>query len=445
MSELKFYNTLGREKQVFNPINPKLVRMYVCGPTVYNDPHIGNARPAIVFDILYRVLCKKYSKGFVLYVRNITDVDDKIINESKKRNISVKVLTDEITKIYHDNLRDLNVLPPNIEPKVTESIDEIISMITFLIEKGYAYEKDGHVFFDVSKNDEYGQLSNQKIDALFKGVRVEVSKEKKDALDFVLWKPDEENGWDSPWGKGRPGWHIECSAMSLKYLGETFDIHGGGIDLVFPHHENEIAQSTCVSHKPMANFWIHNNLINLNNEKMSKSLGNVLTINSTLEKWDGNVIRLAMISSHHRSEINWNEPLLVETQEKLKKWSDAVREVSEPVDPDECFFEFLYDDLNTPKALAYLSKLVNKVNSGDSLSAQKLLGGALYLGIDLKRFYEKINNSSMSDEKIKEYIELRLKYRNEKNFAESDKIRDNLKSQGVILNDGEAGTTWRRS
>ncbi len=418
--------------------------MYVCGPTVYSDPHIGNSRPAIVFDILYRILCKIYGKDSVLYVRNITDVDDKIITESKKRNIKISILTDEVTKIYHNNLKDLNVLNPNIEPKVTENIDEIIKIISSLIEKGYAYERNGNVYFDVSKYDKYGELSNQKRDELLKGVRIDISEDKKDSLDFVLWKSDDENYWNSPWGKGRPGWHIECTAMSLKYLGETFDIHGGGIDLVFPHHENEIAQGVCCSDNPVANFWVHNNLINLNNEKMSKSLGNILTINSVLDKWDGNVIRLAMISSHYRSEVNWNEKLLIDTSEKLKKWSNCTRDVLNPIDPDDSFFESLYDDLNTPKALAHLSKLYSKAKGGDSVSAQALLGGALFLGIDLKAFYEKTNSGAISAEEIEKNIELRLKYRKNKDFKKSDEIRDKLRAEGVILNDNDNGTTWYR-
>jgi len=374
MAELQFYNTLGRKKQIFKPIKPELVRMYVCGPTVYSNPHIGNARPAVVFDLVYRVLRRNYGEDSVIYVRNITDVDDKIIDESKKRNIPTSVLVNEVTRTYKKNLEDLNVLSPDFEPKVTDNINEIITLISSIIDNGCAYEKGGHVFFNISKYKEYGKLSNQNLDHLIKGVRIEVSKEKNNPLDFVLWKPD-DNGWDSPWGKGRPGWHIECSAMTLKYLGETFDIHGGGIDLVFPHHENEIAQSFCSTHKPVANFWIHNNLINIDNEKMSKSLGNILTINSLLEKWDGNVIRLSILSSHYRSEMNWNDSLLVETEEKIKKWSNAVRDVLEPIDPDESFFEFLYDDLNTPEALAFLSKLAQKAHCGDLLSARKLLGG----------------------------------------------------------------------
>jgi len=444
MAELQFYNTLGRKKQIFKPIKPELVRMYVCGPTVYSDPHIGNARPAVVFDLVYRVLRRNYGEDSVIYVRNITDVDDKIIDESKKRNIPTSVLVNEVARTYKKNLEDLNVLSPDFEPKVTDNINEIITLISSIIDNGCAYEKGGHVFFNISKYKEYGKLSNQNLDHLIKGVRIEVSKEKNNPLDFVLWKPD-DNGWDSTWAKGRPGWHIECSAMALKYLGETFDIHGGGIDLVFPHHENEIAQSFCSTHKPVANFWIHNNLINIDNEKMSKSLGNILTINSLLEKWDGNVIRLSILSSHYRSEMNWNDSLLVETEEKIKKWSNAVRDVSEPVDPDESFFEFLYDDLNTPEALAFLSKLAQKAHGGDLLSARKLLGGTLFLGLDLKRFYEKQKDNSISDEDVKQSIILRSEYRIKNNFIKSDEIRDYLKTKGIILNDAQDTTTWYRS
>ncbi|HMO78802.1 MAG TPA: cysteine--tRNA ligase [Candidatus Paceibacterota bacterium] len=446
MSDLYFFNTLNRKKELFIPIKDDFVKMYVCGPTVYGDPHIGNARPAIVFDLLYRVLIKKYGIKNVVYVRNITDVDDKINNEVKKQKISHEVLIKNVTKVYHDNLKDLCVLSPNFEPKVSEHIKEIISFISGLIEKKYAYIKNEHVFFDVSKYAEYGKLSNQNLSDLIDGVRIEISKDKEDSNDFVLWKPSDSEtiGWESPWGYGRPGWHIECSAMSLKYLGETFDIHGGGIDLVFPHHENEIAQSTCLTDKKMANFWIHNGLININNEKMSKSLGNFLTVNSLLEKWDGAIIRLALISSHYRSQINWTDDLLKETKEKITKWSNAIKNVSIAKDPEESFFAFLYDDLNTPKALAYLSNLYKLALGGDIDSAEKLLGGAMFLGIDLKAFYKKLESNSISDLEVQKNIDLRNKYRAENDFVKADQIRVFLKEKGIDLLDKNDKTDWIR-
>jgi cysteinyl-tRNA synthetase len=444
MSDLLFFNTLIRKKQVFKPIKPELVRMYVCGPTVYSEPHIGNARPAIVFDLLYRVLCKKYGKDSVLYVRNITDVDDKIIQRAKELSIANEQLVKDVTDTYHNNLKSLNVLSPNIEPKVTEHINEIIDFISALIEKDYAYEKDGQVFFNISKYKEYGKLSNQNLDALLKGVRIEIAEEKQEAVDFVLWKPDLENGYNSPWGIGRPGWHIECSTMSHKYLGETFDIHGGGVDLVFPHHENEIAQSVCYTDKPMANFWIHNNLIKIDNEKMSKSLGNVLTINSILEKWDGNVIRLAMLSSHYRSEINWNNDLLENTFEKIIKWANVIKDVKETAEPDADFFQDLFDDLNTPKAIAYISALYKKAQAGDIISAQKLLGATEFLGLELKNFYKKHTAASISETQIEKLISERNEHRKDHNFEKADEIRGFLKKEGVELHDQDEITTWSR-
>jgi cysteinyl-tRNA synthetase len=323
MNNLTISNSLTRSKDLFKPINPKKISMYVCGPTVYDNPHVGNARSLVVFDLLYRVLNKLYGKDNVTYVRNITDVDDKIIEAAKQKNVSIEKITNDVTKIFHQNTKDLNCLTPSVEPKATEHIKEMIDMISSLIKKKLAYENKGHVYFLISGFKDYGKLSNKKIDELVAGSRVEVSDLKKNPLDFILWKPalSDEPGWESPWGRGRPGWHLECSVMSEKYLGKEFDIHGGGLDLLFPHHENEIAQSCANnSSKILANYWVHNGFLTMKKEKMSKSVGNIETITEVLENYNGQVIRLALLSAHYKQPLDWNNNLLEQSKTNLEKW-----------------------------------------------------------------------------------------------------------------------------
>ena len=318
-------NNLNNKKEKFVPIKKK-IGMYVCGPTVYDNPHIGNARPLVIFDILFKVLKSKYGNDSVNYVRNITDVDDKIIKSSKEKNISISKLTNSIIKEFNDDCNYLDLDTPSQQPKATDHIDLMIEMISSLITKGFAYEKNNHVYFEVNKFDDYGKLSNKKLEDLIAGSRVEVSKNKKNAEDFVLWKPSsgDEPFWDSPWGRGRPGWHLECSAMSKKYLGDIFDIHGGGIDLLFPHHENEIAQSRCANNtKSFANYWIHNAFITMSNEKMAKSTGNILKIKDFKEKIDGQVLKLALMSAHYKQPLDWNEKLLNDCQNTIEKWYEV--------------------------------------------------------------------------------------------------------------------------
>ena len=353
-------NSYGGKKEKFQPIDENNIKMYVCGPTVYDDPHIGNARPLVVFDLLYKVLKCKYGNGKVTYVRNITDIDDKIIQSANEKKISIKDLTTEINDNFQEDCNYLICEKPSFQPKATENIKEMIEMISILVEKGFAYESENHIYFEVNKFKDYGKLSNKKIDDLISGSRVEVSSNKKNAEDFVLWKPsnEDEPSWTSPWGKGRPGWHLECSAMSKKYLGDKFDIHGGGRDLLFPHHENEIAQSCCANGtETFSNYWVHNGFITQSNEKMSKSQGNILKISDFKENVNGQVLRLALISAHYRQPLDWNDKLLEESQKTIDKWYNSYIELDKPklISDDDLYP--LYDDLNTPKYIANLHKI----------------------------------------------------------------------------------------
>ena len=328
MNNLKLTNSLTRKKEIFKPINSNKVSLYACGPTVYDYPHVGNARTLVVFDILFRVLKHVYGKN-VNYVRNITDVDDKIIEASKKNKKSINEITQNITKIFHKDCESLNCLKPTVEPKATDHIDGMIEMTKSLIEKKFAYVNDGHVYFSVSSFKDYGKLSNKKLDELKSGNRIEISDLKKNPMDFVLWKPSNKDdpGWESPWGRGRPGWHLECSVMSEKYLGKIFDIHGGGLDLIFPHHENEIAQSCCNnSTNSFANYWVHNGFVTFNKEKMSKSLGNIITISDAVKKYTGQVVRLALLSAHYSQPLDWNDELLNNQKNTLDKWYNLYQE-----------------------------------------------------------------------------------------------------------------------
>jgi cysteinyl-tRNA synthetase len=367
MNNLKISNSLTRSKDLFKPINSNNITMYVCGPTIYADPHVGNGRSLIVFDLLYRVLIKLYGQKNITYVRNITDVDDKIIETSKTKGVSIDKITFDVTKIFHGNVKDLNCIEPTSEPRATDHIKEMIEMIESLIKKNIAYVNNGHVYFLISKFKNYGKLSNKKLDDLVAGSRVEISKLKKNPLDFILWKPAlaEEPGWDSPWGRGRPGWHLECSVMSEKYLGKTFDIHGGGLDLLFPHHENEIAQS-CANNSTdtLANYWVHNGFLTMNKEKMSKSLGNIETISEVLSKYNGQVIRIALLSAHYKQPLDWTENLLEQSKATLEKWYALYDETESKIDNNE-IFSCLLDDLNTPKYFAKLHELYNSALKGD--------------------------------------------------------------------------------
>ena len=373
-------NNLSNTKEKFVPIDEKNVGMYVCGPTVYDDPHIGNARPIVIFDILFKILKSKFSK--VTYVRNITDVDDKIIKSSNEKKISISDLTETVIKSFTEDCDYLNCEKPTQQPKATEHIDLMIVMISELIKKGFAYENNKHVYFEVKKFDDYGQLSNKKLEELIAGSRVEVSDNKKNSEDFVLWKPSLENepSWSSPWGKGRPGWHLECSAMSKKFLGNEFDIHGGGIDLIFPHHENEIAQSRCANDtKVFANYWLHNAFITMSNEKMAKSQGNILKIKDFRNKVSGQVLRLALISAHYKQPLDWNDKLLEDCQNTIDKWYNVYLASNKELDNET--IQPLYDDINTPGYIANLHKLYDKASKGNDEDKQIFNSACNFIGL----------------------------------------------------------------
>ena len=439
-------NNLNNKKEKFVPINENKVGMYVCGPTVYDDPHIGNARPIVIFDILFKVLKSKYSS--VTYVRNITDVDDKIIKSSNEKNISISDLTKTIIKSFHEDCNYLNCEKPSQEPKATEHIDLMIEMISELINKGFAYENNKHVYFEVKKFDDYGKLSNKKLEDLIAGSRIEVSDNKKNSEDFVLWKPSltDEPSWDSPWGKGRPGWHLECSAMSKKFLGNEFDIHGGGIDLIFPHHENEIAQSRCANDtKVFANYWLHNAFITMSNEKMAKSQGNILKIKDFRNKVSGQVLRLALISAHYKQPLDWSDKLLTDCQNTIDKWYNAYLPSSKDLESE--IIQPLYDDINTPGYIANLHKLYDKANKGNDEDKKTFTSACNFIGLlnDTKEEwinYKKVK-IDITEEEIANKIELRNKARVNKDYKEADNIRDDLLDKGVLIEDKDGKTIWK--
>jgi len=443
---LKLTNSLTRKKELFKPINPKAVTMYACGPTVYDNPHVGNARTLVVFDTLFRVLNKIYQN--VNYVRNITDVDDKIIEASKKKNKSIQEITEGVTKIFHENCISLNCLSPTKEPKATEHIKEMIEMTTSLINKKFAYISEGHVYFSVSKFKEYGKLSNKNLEELKAGSRIEVSKLKKSPMDFVLWKPslDEDPGWHSPWGRGRPGWHLECSVMSEKYLGKNFDIHGGGLDLIFPHHENEIAQS-CSNNSTLkfSNYWVHNGFVTVNKEKMSKSLGNIMTISDAVKKYSGQVVRLALLSAHYSQPLDWNEKLLLEQKSTVEKWYQLYEVTDDNIELE--VIENLLDDLNTPGFIAKIHELYNAAKKGDEKSKKNFNGACRLIGLfnlgkdEWDKF--KRSNSKLSEEFILNKINERLNAKNNGNYKLADQIRDELLKKDVIIEDQKDKTVWK--
>jgi cysteinyl-tRNA synthetase len=443
-------NSLGNEKVKFNPINPKKIGMYVCGPTVYDNPHIGNARPLVVFDILFKVLKCKYGKDAITYVRNITDIDDKIIASSIEKKISINELTNKITSIFHEDCKYLKCENPTFEPKATENISLMLEMINQLIKNNFAYESNNHVYFEVKNFKDYGKLSNKNLDELIAGSRVEISENKKNPEDFVLWKPSSENepAWDSPWGKGRPGWHLECSAMSKKLLGEVFDIHGGGRDLIFPHHENEIAQSRCSNNKSsFANYWVHNGFITISKEKMSKSLGNILKIDDFKNKVNGQVLRLALISSHYRQPLDWNNNLLSECEKTLNKWYESYTKISKTIlIPDEYLFP-LYDDLNTPGYIAKLHELYEKSQNGSLKDKEIFVSACNFIGL-LNESDEKWNEFKkrklkITEDEINTKILDRNNARKNKDFVKADKIRDELEDKGVLIEDKDDKTHWK--
>ena len=458
---LALYNTLSRKKEPFTPLDAERVTMYVCGPTVYNRVHIGNARPAVVFDTLYRVLLSLYPN--VQYARNITDIDDKIMRTAAELGEDISVLSQRYAQAYFEDMAALNNLEPTITPYATQHIPEMIDMIERLIAKGHAYVAEGNVLFAVQSMDDYGKLSGRALDDMLAGARVEVASYKKYAGDFVLWKPsaDNEPGWDSPWGRGRPGWHLECSAMIEKHLGETIDIHGGGQDLIFPHHENEIAQSCCAHDgKPFANYWLHNGFINIEGEKMSKSLGNFRMVNELLEEYPGEVLRYVILSAHYRSEQQFSKELLDSAWRSLDGLYGFLRG-HEPataiINQDSAGYKALLDDLNTPMAISELYRLAKEMHAAngagnvdlESKLKAELMGLAGLMGLlqqDSEQWFTLARGGdAISAEDIEELIEKRKQAKTDKDYAGADQVRKDLLDLGVVLEDSREGTTWRRS
>ena len=447
MSNLQLTNSLSRKKEIFKPINSKKISLYACGPTVYDNPHVGNARSLVVFDILFRVLRLIYGTN-VNYVRNITDVDDKIIEASKRNKKSINEITNEVTKVFHENCKSLNCLDPTVEPKATEHIKEMIEMSSSLIKKGYAYENKGHVYFSINSFKNYGKLSNKNLEELKAGTRIEISDLKKNPLDFVLWKPSEDNdpGWDSPWGRGRPGWHLECSVMSEKYLGKNFDIHGGGLDLIFPHHENEIAQSCSNnSTESFANYWVHNGFVTFNKEKMSKSLGNIITISEAVKQYSGQVVRLALLSAHYSQPLDWNDELLQNQKNTIDKWYKLYEETKDTNILD--ISETLLDDLNTPGFIAKIHELYNAASNGDKKSKSLFNNACKLIGLFNinKQEWENLKKSNIkvSEDYISKKIAERTKAKKEGNFTLADQIRKDLLGQGIVIEDQQDKTIWK--
>ena len=436
---IRLYDTMAREKRDFLPADPKRVTMYVCGPTVYNRAHIGNARPAVAFDVLARLLRHEYGAESLVYARNVTDVDDKINAAAAAEGVDISVITARYEKHYLDDMGALGVVPPTVAPRATAHLPEMISMIERLIASGHAYAAEGHVLFHVPSDPDYGQLSRRTRDAMQAGARVEVAPFKRDPADFVLWKPsgDDLPGWDSPWGRGRPGWHIECSAMIERHLGETIDIHAGGQDLIFPHHENEIAQSRCAHHgAPLARYWMHNGFVSMDAEKMSKSIGNVVTVADLLAAGHkGETLRLALLSAHYRQPLDWNAALLEQSAATLDRLYRAVGDGPRgSTAPDPAVVAALADDLNTPLALSRLGG----IEQPDVLAASAALLGLL--GQSAEDWF----HGEGDDGAITAAITARNDARKARNFAEADRIRDELKAQGIELEDGPQGTSWRR-
>ncbi|MDB2513903.1 cysteine--tRNA ligase [Alphaproteobacteria bacterium] len=456
MSKIQLYNTLSRQKELFTPLDPSHIRVYACGPTVYGRIHVGNARPIVVFDVLVRVLRRLYDR--VTYVRNITDVDDKINDRAAANGQSIDELCADTIVSFHADTAALGAAPPDVEPRATHHIDQMIAMISLLIDKGHAYAADGHVLFQVSTMPHYGALSKRSMEDMIAGARVEVAPYKRAPEDFILWKPSttSQPGWDSPWGRGRPGWHIECSAMARAYLGEVFDIHAGGLDLIFPHHENEIAQSCCAhgtSH--MARYWLHNGFVTMNDEKMSKSLGNIITVAEATARYRPEVLRAALLSAHYRAPLDLSENAMQDAQNSLDRLYRAAG-TAKPSDMalDDAFMACLCDDLNTPAAMARLHELARLANKGDQAAAAALKSSAELIGLlrdtadDWAKAGSAVNDSDdtqLDDATIDAEIAARNAARAARDFATADAIRDRLAAAGIILEDGQDGTGWRRS
>jgi cysteinyl-tRNA synthetase len=458
--DLKLYDTLTREKRLFRPLDAANVRMYVCGPTVYDFAHIGNARPLIVFDVLFRLLRHLYGPEHVKYVRNVTDVDDKINARAAERGISIRELTEQTYRDFKEDVAALGCLPPTVEPRATEHIEEMKLLIERLVAEGHAYVAEEHVLFSVASMPDYGRLSKRPLDEMIAGARVEVAPYKRDPMDFVLWKPSKpgEPAWPSPSGiatPGRPGWHIECSAMSWKHLGETFDIHGGGIDLIFPHHENEIAQSRCAFHTPiMAQHWMHNGFLQVEGEKMAKSAGNFVTIRELLADWPGEILRFNMLRTHYRQPMDWTVRGLEESQKILDDWYHILGDPygSDEGDVDQEVLKPLTDDLNTPSALTRLHAIANEIRGPASGAYQlelksKLRVSGLQLGILWRSEGDYLRSHphrvvNIDEAAVKRLVDARANARRAKNFNESDRIRDELAAMGVVLKDSKDGTTW---
>lgn len=446
--EIQLYNTATRTKEVFTPIDPANVRFYGCGPTVYDYAHIGNGRSFLSFDLLFRLLRHIYGEDHVTYVRNITDIDDKIMDRAHERGQTIREVTEETANALFEDMGTLGLLEPTHQPRATDYLDGMIAMISKLVEKGYAYAADGHVLFEVKKDNRYGLFSGRSLDEMIAGARVEVADYKRDPMDFVLWKPsaDEQPGWDSPWGRGRPGWHLECSVMSEELLGETFDIHAGGVDLIFPHHENEIAQSTCAhGGATMANYWVHGGFLQVEGEKMSKSLGNFYTVHDLVKDWPGEAMRLHIMTSHYRQGMNFSIDGIRDAKAILDRWYRLVADV-EPSHVDEAFLETVLDDINVPGGLAELHRLAGEAGKGNAEAAASLKASAQLLGL-LQLETEAWENwrpegLELDEAKIEALIEARKAARADKDFAASDRIRDELKAMGVAIKDGPEGTTW---
>ena len=454
---LTLYNSLTRRKEEFRPIDPANVRMYVCGPTVYDEAHIGNARAITAFDLLYRVLRHEYGAGRVTYVRNITDVEDKIMARARETGQTIDQVTTFTTAVFHQDMAALGNLPPDIEPRATEYINEMIALIERLIASGHAYAAEGHALFRVASFKDYGKLSRRSRRDMIAGARVEVAPYKEDPGDFVLWKPStpDQPGWASPWGRGRPGWHIECSAMSERTLGETFDIHGGGLDLIFPHHENEIAQSVCAHDgRPFANYWLHNGMLTVGGAKMAKSEGNFITVRQALAQAPGEVVRLALLSTHYRDPLDWTEERLQQARQTLDRFYRALSLPAAGGGQAEAkeldmrgVVNALGDDLNAPLALTHLHELAGAVNRAVDAGERAVLQAALRQGAALLGLMEHDPEDWLrgeGDAAVEERIAARAQARKERRFADADRIRDELAAAGILLEDGPGGTTWRR-
>ena len=456
---IRLHDTMTREKRPFVPLNPQRITMYVCGPTVYGRAHIGNARPAVVFDTLARLIRHEFGANSLVYARNVTDVDDKIIASAEKEGVDPAVITERYEQHYLEDMGALGVIPPDLAPHATQEIPAMIAMIERLIETGHAYEAMGHVLFSVPSNPDYGALSRRDREAMLAGARVEVAPYKRDPADFVLWKPSDEGvvGWDSPWGRGRPGWHVECSAMIERHLGETIDIHGGGLDLIFPHHENEMAQSRCAhGGLPLARYWVHNGFVDMGSEKMSKSIGNIVTPSELLEQGHkGETLRLALLSAHYRQPLAWTDDLVAQSKAVLDRWYRLMGDVpSTRAGEFSNLWEALRDDLNTPKMIAEVNSILRSVEQGldeeysfyQGDEGQQLQAVATFLRdlgfltMSKDEWFQGGADAGDIDARIAE----RAEAKRNRDFATADRIREELKAEGIVLEDGASGTTWRR-